>query len=64
MNLKYTMTSREIAELTGKRHDNVVRDVEAMFNAPNFGAVDFLVRDTEKNFTELNFEPSGLRKDV
>ena len=50
MNLKHTMTSREIAELTGKRHDHVLRDVEKMFeeiNAPNFGAVDFL--DTYKD---------------
>ena len=27
-----TMTSREIAELTGKRHDHVTRDVEHMLD--------------------------------
>ena len=26
-----TMSSLEIAKLTGKRHDNVVRDIKAMF---------------------------------
>nr|WP_247886263.1 phage regulatory protein/antirepressor Ant [Brucella intermedia] len=38
------MSSREIAELTGKRHDHILRDIEKMIqdiDAPNFGAVDF-----------------------
>lgn len=50
MNLKHTMTSREIAELTGKQHKHVLRDIEKMFkeiDGSNFGPVDFL--DTYKD---------------
>lgn len=41
-NLK--MTTREIAEVTGKRHDHVKRDVDVMFkelelDAPKFGVI-------------------------
>ncbi|MBE0470405.1 MAG: Rha family transcriptional regulator [Methyloprofundus sp.] len=38
---KLTMSSREIAELTGKRHDHVIRDVEKMLSELNLDAPKF-----------------------
>lgn len=42
MNLKYSMTNREIAELTGKLHKNVLADCEKMFNRLKIQPVDYL----------------------
>ena len=36
-----TMSSREIAELTGKRHDNVMADIRKMLSDLNLNAPDF-----------------------
>ena len=36
-----TMTSREIAELTGKRHDNVMADIRKMLSELGLDATDF-----------------------
>lgn len=37
-----TMSSREIAELTGKRHDHILRDIENMLKALNLEQNPFL----------------------
>lgn len=51
---KQTMSSREIAELTEKRHDHVIRDVRKLnesyekLNLPKVGAVDYIDAKGEK----------------
>jgi len=46
-NIAVTMSSREIAELTGKRHDHVVRDIEKVLTDVGEGLPKF--GDTYKN---------------
>lgn len=40
-NVAHTMTSREIAELTGKRHDNVISDIRNMLAQLGLDALSF-----------------------
>ncbi len=46
------MSSMDIAKLTGKRHDHVLRDIRVMFsnlgNAPKFGVVEYIDSKGEK----------------
>ena len=42
VNEMQTMSSREIAELTGKRHDHILRDIENMLKALNLEQNPFL----------------------
>ncbi|WP_273773286.1 Rha family transcriptional regulator [Brucella intermedia] len=60
-----TMSSREIAELTGKRHDHILRDIEKMLQDiadPKFGASDFLSSYTDS--TGRSLKEYRLPKDL
>lgn len=56
-NGKLTIDSREVAEMIGKRHDHLLRDIDAYVEvikkttAPNFGVSDFFVESTYKDAT-------------
>ncbi|ARC90229.1 phage regulatory protein/antirepressor Ant [Rhodovulum sp. MB263] len=60
-----TMSSREIAELSEKRHDHVLRDIEKMLQDiadPRFGASDFLSNYTDR--TGRSLKEYRLPKDL
>lgn len=47
------LDSREIAEMTGKRHDHLIRDIsryyEVLSLTPNFGAANFFMENTYRD---------------
>lgn len=48
----YVIDSPDVANMVGKRHDNLMRDIDGYVeilnksNAPNFGVVDFFIPNT------------------
>ena len=46
---KLTMSSLEIAELTGKRHGNVIRDIEKVLSEVNIAQLKF-----ESSYTDTS----------
>lgn len=60
LNTNVTMTSREIAELTGKNHADVLRDIRNMLEALDLGQSSF----ADSYFNSQNKEqPNGsIRK--
>jgi len=62
VNLKYTMTSREIAGLTGKLHKNVLRDIEEVFTQLNFEPSGYL--DSYKDSTGRTLKQYRLDRNL
>jgi phage regulator Rha-like protein len=57
-----TMSSREIAELTGKRHDNVMTDIRSMLEDLGLHAPEF--SGTYRNERGNTYECFNLPKDL
>ena len=52
-NGKLVADSREVAEMIGKRHDHLVRDIngyiEVINTEPNFGVSDFFIKSSYRD---------------
>jgi len=62
LHLEMTMTTREVAKLTGKRHGNVVRDTEKVFTELKLESSEYL--DTYQDSTGRTLKQYRLDKDL
>jgi len=67
MNLKLQMTSREVADLTGKRHENILTDIEKILESLNAAGLEFQPSehlDTYKDPTGRSLKQYRLNKQL
>ena len=60
--IEQTLDSREVAEMVGKRHDHLIRDIKKYIgemSAPNFGEGVEVKNHSDSELGELKIEPTS-----
>lgn len=64
--IEQTLDSREVAEMVGKRHDHLIRDIKKYIgemSAPNFGEGVEVKNHSDSELRELKIEPTDFFKE-